>query len=107
MPLHILARSLLGLLFIRRAVPGGRQQSLIVIAHFGTNHHLELTGVGEAAFYHGKLFNRLRVRFGRIVQHEAQAGNAMADGCDVFAAADQDDQLINICLFDFTHHETS
>ncbi len=24
-----------------------------------------------------------------------------------FASADQDDQPIDICLFDFTHHETS
>ena len=107
MPFHILTRGLLRLLFICGRVPGSRQQSLIVIAHFGTNHHLELPGVGEAAFNHGKLFNGLRVGFGRIVQHEAQAGNAMADGGDVVASADQDDQLIDICLFDFTHHETS
>ena len=107
MPLHILARGLLRLFFIGRRVPGCRQQSLIVIAHFGTNNDLELPGVGEAAFDHGKFFNGLRVGFGRIVQHEAQAGNAMADGSDVFASADQDDQPIDICLFDFTHHETS
>ena len=31
----------------------------------------------------------------------------MADGGDVVASADRDDQLIDICLFDFTHHETS
>lgn len=88
-------------------MPGCRQQSLIVIAHFGTNDDLELTGVGEAAFNHGKRFNGFRIGFGRIVQHEAQAGNAMADGRDVFTAAYQDNQLVDIFLFDFTHHETS
>ncbi len=107
MPFHILARGLFGLLFICRVVPGSGEQSLIVIAHFGTNNHLELPGVGEAAFHHRKRFNRFRIGFGRIVQHEAQAGNTMADRRDVFATAHQDDQLIDICLFDFTHHETS
>lgn len=38
-PFHILARGSTGLLFICRVVPGSGEQSLIVIAHFGTNNH--------------------------------------------------------------------
>ena len=88
-PLHILARSLLGLLFIRRAVPGGRQQSLIVIAHFGTNHHLKLPGVGEAAFDHRQLFDLFRPGVRRLIQHKTQASNAVTHRSDIVAPANQ------------------
>ncbi|MNR36673.1 hypothetical protein D3C85_1546270 [compost metagenome] len=88
-------------------MPSCRQQGLIVIAHFGTNHHLELPGVGEATFDHRQFLDGLRIGFGRIVQHKTQTGNAVADGGDIFAAPNQNDQLVDISLFNFAHHEAS
>ena len=66
---------------------------------------LELTGVGEAAFNHRQLFNGFRGGLGRIVKHEAQARDAVADGGDVFAPANQFDKFIDVLLVYFFAHD--
>ena len=52
MPFHVLTSRFFRLLFIGVRLPGGGQQRLVIIANLGANHHLELTGVGKAAFDH-------------------------------------------------------
>lgn len=66
-PFHILAGGHFRLFFIRPAVAGGCQQSLIVIADIGADNHLELPGIGKKAFHHRQCFDGFRVGFsGRI-----------------------------------------
>ena len=98
MPLHILPRGLLDLLFIGGGLAGGSQQGLVVIAHLGADDHLELTGVSEASLHHAQLFNLFWFGDGRVVQHKAQTGNTVADGGDVAAPAHQFDQFIDVLL---------
>ena len=105
MPFHVLARRLFGLLFVHAGLAGGGEQRLIVVAHFGADHHLELPGVGKAALHHRQFFDGFRIGFGRIVQHKTQARDAMADGGDVFASANQLDKFIDVLLFYFFAHD--
>ena len=107
MPLHILPRGFLGLFFIGAGLAGGRQQRFIVVANLGTDHHLELTGVGKAALHHAELFNFFRFGNGWIIQHKAQTGNTVADGGDIVAPAHQFDKFIDVLLIHFTHDEAS
>ena len=99
MPFHVLARRLFGLLFVHAGLAGGGEQRLVVIAHFGADHHLELPGVGKAALHHRQFFDGFRISFGRIVQHETQARDAMA------ASANQLDKFIDVLLFYFFAHD--
>ncbi|CDL20418.1 hypothetical protein [Klebsiella pneumoniae IS53] len=107
MPLHILPRGLLDLLFVGGGLAGGRQQGLVVIAHLGADDHLELAGVSEASLHHAQLLNLFWSGDGRVVQHKAQTGNTVADGGDVTAPAHQFDQFIDVLLVYFAHDEAS
>ena len=107
MPLHILPRRPLRLLFIGGSLAGAGQQYFIPVADIGADHYLKLPGVGEAAFNHRQGVDAFRVGLRRIVKHEAQTGNAVADGGDIIAAAHQRDQSVNILLIYFAHHEAS
>ncbi len=103
-PGHVLARGHLGLLLVGLVDAGAGDQRLIVVADVGADHHLELPGVGEATLDHRQRFDLFRFRLVGIVEDETQPGNAMADGGDVLAAADQNNQAINILLFYFAHY---
>ena len=105
MPFHVLARGEFCLLFTGGAVTAGGDQRLVVITDIGANHHLKLSGVGKAAFHHWQLFYRFRIGFRRLIQYKTQTGNAVANGCDILAAAHKGYQLIDILLVYFAHDE--
>lgn len=107
MPFHVLASGFFCLLFISIRFAGGLQQRVIVIADFGADHHLKLPGVGETAFNHRQLFDLFWSGVRGLVEHKAQASNAVAHRGDVVAPANQVNQPVDIGLFYFAHRKAS
>jgi len=70
---------------------------------FVADHHLELTALGEAALHRRYGLDGLGIGLGRIVEDEAQPGQAVADGGDVLLATDLVDQGGKLLCVDLGH----
>ncbi len=101
--IHVLARRLLGGLLAATADAELLGQRLVPLLYLVTDHHLELTALSEASLHRRDGFDGLAVGLGRIVQDEAQSGQAVADGGDVLLAADLVDQGGKLLCVDLGH----
>ena len=101
--IHVLASRLLGGLLAATADAELLGQRLVPLLHLVADHHLELTALGEASLHRRNGFDGLAVGLGRIVQDEAQPGQAVADGGDVLLAADLVDQGGKLLCVDLGH----
>lgn len=100
---HVLACRLLGGLLAATADAELLGQRLVPLLYLVADHHLELTALGEASLHRRDGFDSLAVGLGRIVQDEAQPGQAVADGGDVLLAADLVDQGGKLLCVDLGH----